>query len=199
MDLSMNCHQINWPRLTRRLAWVILACATVTPALRTRAEESPMAVEYRVKAGYLRNLVRFVEWPAPGFTASNAPVIVGVLDRGEVAAWLQEALKGKSVNGHPLEVKSLETPSPEAGCHILFVSRASGHTPASVRKALGVRPTLIVGETADFARQGGMIGFRYEAERVLLDLNPDAIQQTSLKMSARLASLATLVKGGPAQ
>ena len=165
-----------------------LASATV------RAADSPAALEYRVKAGYLFNFAKYVEWPTNSLPETNSPIIIGVMDAAEAMPAIQEVLANKSANGRPIVVKVITTPSPADGCHILFVSRTAKTSPAKVRAALGPVATLIVGETDLFAEQGGMIGFVRDEEAFRLNLNLESVTNTNLKVSSKLASVARLVK-----
>ena len=170
------------------------ACALLWAPGGGRAADSPAALEYKVKAGYLFNFARFVEWPATALPAPDCPFVIGVLDAGEALPVLQSVLEGKKVDGHPVQVKAVAADSLGKGTHILFVTRAAGKTPDELRTALGGAATLLVGETEQFAERGGAMGFSREEETIRLSLNLERAMEAGLKVSAKLASVAKLVK-----
>lgn len=172
-----------------------LGFAWLLPPATAAADDAPATLEYKVKAGYLFNFAKFVEWPATMLTDSNSPIVIGVMDGAEALPVIQQVLADKSVNGHPLQVKAVSAATPETGCHILLVTRVAGKSPEELRAALGRSATLLVGETERFAEKGGMIGLVREAESIRLTLNLEAAAGAGLKISSKLASVAKVVKG----
>ncbi len=177
-------------------AWlgVVAGLFLLLPAVIRAADDTPTTLEYKIKAGYLFNFAKFVEWPETVLPETKSVIIIGVLDHAEALPIIQQVLAGKSVNGHPLQVKSISSAAPEAGCHILFVTRAAGKSPEEIRAALGQAATLLVGETERFAEKGGMFGLVHEEESVRLTVNLEAVARAGLRVSARLASVAKVVK-----
>jgi hypothetical protein len=161
--------------------------------------EPAQALEYKVKAGYLFNFAKFVEWPSAALPAPDSPFVIGVLDGDEALPVLRSVLEGKQVNGHPLKVKAVSADNEGKDVHIFFVTRAAGKSPQDLRKALGAAPTLLVGETAQFAEGGGMVGFVYQEESIRLALNLEQTTQAGLKVSARLSNVAKVVKTKPSK
>jgi hypothetical protein len=152
------------------------------------------ALEYKVKAGYLFNFARYIEWPTNAFPAADSPFIIAVLDGTEAGPVIEQVLGGKSVNGHPVQVKSVSADSLPKNAHILLVTRAAGKTPEEIREALGTVPILLVGETDQFAERGGAIAFVRAEESVRLTLCLEHAVENNLKVSARLSNVAKSVK-----
>jgi hypothetical protein len=150
--------------------------------------------EYKVKAGFLFNFLKFGEWPPKSFAAADAPFLVGVLENDPVAPVLRQALSGKSVNDRKIEVRSYADLAAARGCHLLFLSRAQPHSPGEIRQQLKEAPVLTVGETDQFCQRGGMINFVRQEESFRFELNLGAIQRAGLNISSKLASMATIVK-----
>ena len=159
-----------------------------------RAADSPVELEYRVKAGYLNNFAKFVEWPAGAFPSTNSPFVIGVVDGGEAASVIRSMFAGKQVNGRPVEVKEVSAEAIGKGLHIVLATRVAGKTPEELRKSAGSAPLLIVGETEEFAERGGTIGFVREGESVRLTLCLDHAAAGGLNVSSKLAAVAKLVK-----
>ena len=142
-----------------------------------------VSLEYRVKAAYLFNFARFVDWPAD---AQNGPLTICVAGRAVFGDVLEETLRGEMVNGRAVTTRVLLEPQP--GCHILFVPRGAAAT-AYIRAAQG-RPVLTVGETPDFIALGGIANFILEGNNVRFEINAGAADRAGLRISSRLLRLA---------
>ena len=190
-----------WPRPRLRCPAFLAALASTLALLWApsflNAAEASVLLEYKVKAGYLFNFAKFVEWPEATLPGTRSPIVIGVMDGAEALPVLQQQLQGKSVNEHPLQVKVVANAVSAVGCHILFVSRSAGQSVAEVRRAVGTNAVLLVGETDQFAERGGAIGFVREQESFRVHLNLVAATQAGLKVSARLSSVAKLVRTKP--
>ena len=187
------------PGQSRRRAWlgVVVRCVVLgllLSPLGVWAADSAAALEYKVKAGYLFNFARFIEWPERAFPSTNSPFVIGVLDGGEASPVLRSLFEGKQVNGRPVEVRSVFPETIGRDIHILLVTRAAGKTPEDLRKLAGSASMLMVGETDEFAERGGAIGFVREEESVRLALCLEHATEAGLKVSSKLSNVAKLVK-----
>jgi hypothetical protein len=155
------------------IALVLLASSAL------HAQNVPL--EYRVKAAYLFNFAKFIEWPnEPG------PLTICVAGRNVFGDVLSETVKGETINGRPLAVRVLLEPEP--GCHITFVPRGAA-APAYLRAARGF-PELTVGESPDFIAQGGIVNFVVEGGSVRFEIDTAAAEHSGLRISSRLLRLA---------
>jgi hypothetical protein len=151
--------------------------------------------EYKLKAGFLFNFAKFVQWPSKVLPAADSPITIGVFEDDPAAPVLQEVLAGdKRANGRPVTVKLLHTNSPPQGCHILFLGRSKKGASAEVLAQTRAEPILTVGEADHFAEHGGIINFVRKDESFRFEVNLQLAEQVGLKVSAKLASLATIVK-----
>ena len=83
--------------------------------------------EYQVKAAYLYNFAKFVEWPAKSFTSASAPYRICILGKDPFREALQDLVRGKLVNGREFQIIGNVTAPPQTtSCHILFVSASAG-------------------------------------------------------------------------
>jgi hypothetical protein len=165
----------------------------------TAAAQSAQAPEYEVKAAFLYNFVKFVDWPSQAFPAPSTPFRVCVLGRDPFGDALQRIVQGKSVSGRSIFSTSLQFPTQARSCHILFVSRANPETLSLALEAIRDLPVLSVSESADFLRLGGMINFVLEQDRVRFEINLEAAERHHLKLSSKLLAVARVVNvgGGP--
>jgi hypothetical protein len=151
------------------------------------------ATEDQVKAAYLFNFAKFIEWPAEAFDKPDAPINFCALGRSPVVDELDSSVGGKSLNGHTIMIKHLHGPEEIKGCHLLFLSASAGKQQQKLLQAASGLPVLLVAETAGFARAGGTINFMMESGRLLFEINIKAAENAHLKISSKLLSLARIV------
>jgi YfiR/HmsC-like len=155
--------------------------------------QSPTAGEYQVKAAFLYNFAKFVDWPPSSFSSVSAPLQICVLGTNPFGQGLRDITSEKTVNGHKLEVNHVVDLQQARGCHILFIA-SSVETPVrQIVEGLRGASVLTVGDTKDFAEQGGMINFVLENDRVQFEVNRKAADEAGLKISSKLLSVAKLV------
>ncbi len=186
------------PRLPACFAAGLLLLAVFAPA-RALAVLNP--VEYQLKAGFLFNFAKFVEWPDTHL-APGAEIRLGIVAPDDVYGIMEKALAGKSAGTHALVVQRLTLADleQEAGLpHIIFLHQDSLRT----RQESGIlsqlvslaekHTVLLVGESPGFANAGGTIGFVQRGENLRFQVNLASAQHTGLKLSARLSGLAEIV------
>jgi hypothetical protein len=151
--------------------------------------------EYTVKAAFLFHFSQFVEWPASTVPSPNSPLTYCTVGDDPFLGELDETLKGKSVGNHALAVLHLTARDPIDGCQILFIRSSEKKSFSEVSTKAERYSILTVGESEHFTRDGGMIGFFLENNRVRFDINLDATKRANLKVSSRLLLLARNVTG----
>jgi uncharacterized protein DUF4154 len=148
--------------------------------------------EYEVKAAYLYNFAKFVEWPAVAFDKPQTPYSICVLGSDPFGQFLDIAA-AESVQGRRMTVRRVGDVKSVAGCHILYVSASERRKLPDILEALGKFPTLTVGENDDFTRGGGCMRFFLLGDKVRFEINVQATERAHLKVSAKLLSLARVV------
>ena len=149
------------------------------------------AAEREVKAAYLLNFARFVEWPDSAFESETSDIIVGFVGPGEPDRKIELGMEARSIRGRPIRVIWLDGIDAVPSCHIVFVPRTAVHPEAILAAAAG-RPILTVGESDSFAARGGVIQLYLEDQVVRFEINRMAAERNGLKISSRLLSLARL-------
>jgi hypothetical protein len=176
-----------------RHAFVMLtllgAMADSAPAQEQGGRTSPPS-EYEVKATFLLNFTKFVQWPSisePPGTAFN----ICILGEDPFGETLDHIVQDERVDGRPIQVRRIVTTS-SGPCEILFVSATYPNTSA----ALGEFRTgvLTVGDHDGFIRQGGMIALVVQNRRVRFDVDARSAARSGLKISSRLLNIARSVK-----
>lgn len=155
--------------------------------------QSPTAGEYQVKAAFLYNFAKFVEWPTSGFSDASSPLQICVFGRDPFGQALRDITNQKTVNGRKLEVNQVTDLQHARGCHILFIASSGETAVKQIVDGLRGAGVLTVGDSKGFTEQGGMINFVLENDRVQFEVNQKAAAQAGLKISSKLLSVAKLV------
>ena len=145
--------------------------------------------EFDVKAAFLLNFARFVEWGEGQL--SNSPIAVCVVGEDPFGAALDQAFDGESVGTRriaPRRLRALEG----RGCDVAYISKS--HRDAAKTLAEIPAGVLTVGEGEAFLREGGMIAFVTENRRVRFDINMAAARNGRVRLSSRLLQVARSVK-----
>jgi len=181
------------------LGCVCLWLACLGPA---GAEENAGGGEfqvYQVKATYLYNFTKFTDWPAAAFSASNAPLVIGIVGADPFGQTIDEIMKGEIVRGHPLVIKRLRDNDDFQGCQLLFFSHSEKKRLPDLLKRIKGRPVLSVGELSGFVQQGGMVNLLVANKTMKMEINQTVATQAGLQISAKLLKLAQLVLDTPAE
>lgn len=153
------------------------------------ADKQP-SLEYQVKAAFLLNFTKFIEWP-PSSLASNAPFSICILGSDPFGGALDRILEGETVNGRKLAVERIQA-RPSHSCQIVFMDRTAKDS-AKLLPGFG-HGVLTVGEGNDFIRDGGIIAFVIENRRVRFDVNMPAAANAGLRISSKLLNVARSVE-----
>ena len=173
------------------LLWVWCA-PMAAPAL---AVQSAYAgpVEYEVKAAFIHNFAKFIEWPAEVFKNQTVSIHIGILGDGPINEPLMN-LNGKEVQQRTLKVSRIENINHVNSFHIIFVNPSQKKWSRSILASLRGTGILTIGDIPGFARQCGAINFYLEKSRVRFEINVSAAEREGLKVSSKLLRLARIVK-----
>ena len=105
-------------RKSWRPAIPLLALAWLTVGGVAAARDS-VTLEYQVKAAFLFNFAKFVQWPPTAFAGVTSPIIIGILGESPFHDDLARTIRNKTVDDHPLLIKELHSPKDATNCHIL--------------------------------------------------------------------------------
>lgn len=161
------------------------------------AAQSKDNSEYLIKAGFLYNFSKFIQWPAACFSESGSPFVLGIYGENPFGESIF-LLEKEKVNGHPVEVRIIpDGARPSSECHMIFIPDSQRKNAMGLIRALKNRPVVLVGETPDFARIGGMINFYVKNDRVAFEVNSQAVRDGQVEISSRLLKLARIIDGDP--
>jgi hypothetical protein len=146
-----------------------------------------------VKAAYLYNFGRFIEWPRV-VTAKSGPFTVCVLGQDPFGSTLDATMAGETIAGRNVVAKRISTPEESVNCQILFLSAAEAGRLNKIVEGLDKAAVLTVSDMPQFAQRGGMIQFVLEGNRVRFEVNLIATQHAGLTLSSDLLRVATAVR-----
>jgi len=177
---------------------IAITCLLSAMALRSHAEglDAPDSSEYLIKAGFIYNFAKLVEWPTSAFPQPDSPIVIGILGDDPFGATLDRIVTDKKINGRGIAVKRLKwgrDVKDLRDCNILFISSSEKEHLDSVVDAMKWLPVLTIGDAPGFARRGGIINFTLEDNKVRFEVNVEAAKHADLTISSRLLTLARIV------
>lgn len=149
--------------------------------------------EYEIKAAFLLNFARFVEWPSTSFADSDSPLVIGVLGNDPFGSALDNAIQNERVKGRRLVVRRSSQLSDLKGSHILFVSSSEQSRIGWIIREVSDRSILSVSDVSGFANRGGIVNFIVGDRKIGFEINIAAINKAGLKVSSQLLKLAKIV------
>jgi hypothetical protein len=189
----------------RRLGILIVALSVSlswAPEVAAEASDSPDSSEYLIKAGFIFNFAKFVEWRTSAFAQPDSPIVIGILGTDPFGTAIDQIVQDKKIGARGFVVKRLKWGKDLKellDCKILFVSASEkAHIDELLQMVKGLS-ILTVGETPGFAERGGIIRFTVEDNRVRFEVNVEAAQQAGLTISSRLLTLARIIQQPPAE
>jgi YfiR/HmsC-like len=151
------------------------------------------ATEYQIKAAYLFNFLKFVEWPDASPADAQSKWVIGIVGNSPVGDELSKLVESKNVLGRELEVKTFQAADNLRACHILFISDTEKKRVPSILAALRGSSVMTVADMEHFIDEGGMVQFVVEDARVRISIDVGATGRARLKVSSKLLALARTV------
>ena len=179
-------------KVCRTLCLVILM-AFVSVNLPPARGQSRASAEYEVKAAFLYNFAKFVDWPPGAFRAPEEGITFCVYGEDPFEGALERVIAGKTIRDRPLRVLRPKQTSEFSSCRILFIASSERKRLPQVLSSVHEAPILTVGEVEHFIQAGGMIGFVINENKVRFEINLKATEESHLSPSSKLLALATSV------
>jgi hypothetical protein len=176
----------------RNVAIPLAVAALASAAVHANAQEL-VTDEYQVKAAFLYNFAKFVEWPS-GTPARSSSIAICVLGQNPFGRVLEDTVSGKTVDGKTFVVRRVSDGKSAAFCQILFVSSSERAHLESMLGELRAGHVLTVGETDTFIDEGGIINLKLDNGKVQIQINVNAADQAGVRISSKLLSLAQIIR-----
>jgi hypothetical protein len=174
-------------------------CAIALAILLSRAAEisgqtqTAPSVEYQVKAAFLPNFARFIDWPQDPTQSEKAPITICVFRYDPFGSALDEIIQGRNINNRQVLARRIKELVELKTCQIVFVSEREDKLLPEILNNLKGASVLVVGESDAFAERGGTIQFFLENNKLRFAINVDAAERARLNVSSKLLALARIV------
>jgi hypothetical protein len=181
--------------LLAKLTGLMVLLGLLAAPNRSICGDAPSLTEYQVKALFLLNFTKYVEWPAETFESADSAFKIGVVGEDRFGEDLKKAMTGKMVNGRAITVQQLGKEVDGSKFQILFISASEKNRLREILDKVKTTPVLTVGETEQFTQSGGVINFTKKDGKVRLEINLDAAHGAKLQLSSKLLGVADVVRG----
>jgi YfiR/HmsC-like len=176
-----------------RVALLTTSLAVFPWCFGTHTASAQSVSDDQVKAAYIYNFSKFVEWPARYFPTPKTSLHFCVLNNRPFEVELERIAKGKSVGGHIIDIIEVQDAEQSRDCHLLFIDATRDRQTRRLLEALQGVSVLTIGESEGFLEEGGIINFMLEDNRVQFEINHKAANESGLYISSRLLGLARRV------
>jgi YfiR/HmsC-like len=195
MDLlSLHCKGARFRPIrfgTQVLAVIVTVCATQAMRSPPAVAQSEPLSEYQVKAAFLFNFAKFIEWPAD--LAESSSLILCVVGEDPFGGDLSRVVEGQSVRGRTIAIRRDRFGDDLRSCHVLFVSESETKHVPQILAGLQGHAVLTVSDIDGFAQSGGVLQFFMEQSHVRFIVNLEAASQAKLKINSKLLALARVL------
>jgi hypothetical protein len=152
--------------------------------------------EYQVKAAFIYNFIKFVQWPAEAFHSSKEPFSICILGPDPFGRSLEDTVANHEIGGRTFSIRHISDVKQGAACHVLFVGPVGDiHLPPAIAE-LASPGVLTIGDSNVSGADGVIIRFRLDAGKVRFEIDAGAAERKGLRISSRLLSLAFVPESG---
>ena len=171
---------------------LVLVCVGVSFCAPVASAQTPDDVELQVKAAFVYQFTRYVEWPA-GALGPGAPFSVCVVAQTSVRQAIEQVLEGERVDGRPIRLTTPATPDAAKSCQLLYIESKSMAQGEPMLGAVHRSPVLTISDAAEFAENGGHIQLLRDGTRVRFDLNQTSARECGLTLRSQLLRVARTI------
>jgi len=189
---------------------LVVLALFVEPIAAEGQADSAKSQEYKIKAAFLYNFIKFVEWPEEKMADSNKPITIGVIGT-DPFGYAFEPIKDKKVKGRKVIIRRFKGFKEQGSsdkkdkselkrtiealrkCHLLFICSSEKEKFGEIINLVKDESVLTVGEVKGFLESGGIINFLVERKKVVFEINNHAAKQAKLEIRSKLLRLAKRV------
>lgn len=183
--LTLTCRHASPLRIAGACAWLLLLSFSRSADAQPASASAPA-----IKAAFVFNFMKFVEWPSAAFAAPDAPLVLCVSGASNDLGDALQSLDGRSVQGRPLAIRRDVRAADLRACNAAYLGDLAA--PAQGDSANPASAVLTVGDFPGFAAAGGMIGLYSEDGKIRFEINAGSVQRSALKISSQLMKLARI-------
>lgn len=180
-------------RNKRRILFTVLAVFFMVAGFSSApAEEDPTTGEYEVKAAFLYNFAKFIEWPAGSFADDRSPLTICVLGDAPFGKGF-DAIRSKTISNRSVSIRKIADGAAAGGCHLLFISASEQDHLDALLGSLGAHSIVTVSDITKFAPAGGMIAFVTVENKIRFEINIRSAKRAGITIGSQLLKLAKTV------
>lgn len=173
-----------------RMKFVYCTLLFSISALSISFAQNKLTPAYQVKAVFLYNFTRFVDWPSTTFTSPQDTFTIGILGKDPFGSYIDETVTGEKLGTHPIKIERYENLKDLINCQILYINIPDQEYVKSILAATSKLSILTVSDEPDFNRWGGMVRFFTESNKIRLEINTNVSKAAQLEISSKLLSVA---------
>jgi hypothetical protein len=183
----------GWYGLTiaaRFLVLLLVCCALPCQGAGsdTTSRENP------IKAAFLFNFARFIDWPQHAFSASEN-LVIAVAGSPAMLSILTDIAKEERVSDRKVSVMTVQSMATPPKCHILYVSASLDGASATTLLSRVRQPgVLTVGDSANFISTGGIIRFYLVDRKIHFEIGVDRAARAGLRIGSQLLRLGRIIR-----
>jgi hypothetical protein len=197
MEINNRINKLTFTRSFSVTLWICsifmgVICAIGIRSSDVYAQESKPG-EYQVKAAFLYNFIKFVEWPDDRNTRTG---IINICVLGENPfddAF--DSIQGETVGNRKFRIKRFRTRQHIDDCQVLFISRSEREDIENILATVKGLNILTVGDIEGFAQKGVILNFYIENNRVRFEINLNSLRRSGLRISSKVMHLARIIEG----
>ncbi len=182
-------------RVHSKLGWLVVALLLAGTGAPVLADGKPAESisEDQARAGFLYQIAQYVQWPGAAFPLDGSPLRFCIMGQDSVAANLEAAVRGKSIQGHALVVMRAREITHLQGCQVAYIGPVRERALRDLFDTWMYPPVLLVGESSRFTEMGGMVNLAFTEGRVSFEINTAAAERAGLVFRSQLLRFARLV------
>ena len=153
--------------------------------------QNTTVTENKIKAVFLFNFTKFVDWPESAFMSQDSPFIIGILGgKPDLNDYIEKSVTGEMVGNHTIIVQNYDDEQGPFYCQILYIDLPNSSKIKSALSTVENQSILTIGESMDFNKSGGIVRFYTEENKIRLQINTEAAKTARLNISSKLLNVA---------
>lgn len=174
-------------KLAHNLMAMVALTATLLLIGSERAWAQDASRESELKAAYMYNFSRYIEWPENAFSGEASPFVIGVVGASSVEPHLATVAATKTIRNRAIRSVRLQQAEEALGCHmVLIAAQADPKLRDEVLQAMAGKPILLVSEGTFSAVGHGGNHFVIQQNRLRVQTNSEEVRKRGLKISSKL-------------
>lgn len=147
-----------------------------------------------LRAAFICNFAKFVEWPPNSFASNTSPIVIAFLNDSLLASVTEKLATNMNISGRKLKIIQCKNIEQAIHCNILYISPLEKDRFSIILSKLSGLPILTVSETEGFCQLKGIINFSKSKNKFGFEINVNSAKQKGIKISSKLLGLATIIQ-----